>query len=308
MDAGKQKRCSFPQRVTLELTNHCNLNCTFCPRCYMEKERGYMDVSLAMDLIDQMAPHAPVTLVPFFRGESTLHPQWYSILKHYQERNIGEIQFTTNASLLTPENSEKLLDLDLSFVSFSLDTVDPDLYNKNRRGADFEKTLENVLYFLKLKESQKSKTQVQVSSVETEEHKRGMDRFVRFWLPKVDRVRVYTEHSSNGNLGSIEEPLPEQEKRLACKKPFTDMVVYWNGEVALCNHDWTRMVSEQPLGNLFVDSIQKVWDGVRYSDIRDAHISGDLNGVVPCESCDHWKMYYLPCGYLGKTYSNNERE
>lgn len=293
----------FPQRVTLELTNRCNLNCTFCPRQYMEKERGFLDYGLARELIREMAEHAPVAVVPFFRGESLLHPQWYDILKLIQELHVGEIQFTTNASLLNQENRERVLDLDLSFISFSLDTVDPALYMSSRRGSDFNNVMGNVLEFLKLRDERGVSTQVQVSAVETQLHKPGMDAFVAFWRDKVDRVRVYAEHSSDGHPGSIDEPLPEFDRRLACHKPFSDMVVYWNGQTACCNHDWTRQVNGSPLGDVSKVGIAGVWRGEAYARLRAAQRCGQLDGVTPCDGCDHWKMYYMDAGFLGRTYA-----
>lgn len=295
---------AFPARITLELTNRCNLNCTFCPRCYMEKARGDMDLNLAKRLIDEMVSHRPVAMVPFFRGETLLHPHWFDVLEYFQQKEVGDIQFTTNASLLTPDNVERLLDLDLSFISFSLDTVDPVLYNANRRGAKFDTTTDNVLRFLKRRKERGLGTQVQVSSVETEAHKPGMKAFVDYWLPKVDRIRVYTEHSSDGEPGSIGEPLPDFDERLPCHKPFNDMVVYWNGQVASCNHDWTRMVKGSPLGDVSKDGIEGVWNGAHYRSFREAHMGGAMDGVTPCDNCDHWKMYYITEGFLGRTYVN----
>lgn len=272
----------------------------------MEKERGMMDVGLAKKLLDEMAAHAPVAVVPFFRGESLLHPEWFEILHHAQTLGVGEIQFTTNASLLTPENTEKALDLDLAFISFSLDTIDAELYNSSRRGANFDQTLENVLHFLKRRDTRGVKTQVQVSAVETEDHKPGMQAFVDFWQPKADRVRVYVEHSTEGSPGSIEEPMPEFEDRLPCHKPFTDMVVYWNGMTACCNHDWTRLVDGTPLGDLSQETIAAVWQGTPYQALRTAHQEAALGGIKPCDGCDHWKMYYMSKGFLGQVYTRDK--
>jgi pyruvate-formate lyase-activating enzyme len=296
----------FPGRVTLELTNRCNLNCSFCPRRYMEKERGFLDFDLACDLVREMAGHAPVTVVPFFRGESLLHPRWYDILKLIQDLNVGEIQFTTNASLLDRENSERVLDLGLSFISFSLDTLDPSLYEATRRGSNFNMVKHNVLEFLNLRDKLGVDTRVQVSAVETPLHRPGMDEFVGFWREHVDRVRVYTEHSSDGHPGSIDGPLPEFERRLPCHKPFTDMVVYWNGRAACCNHDWTRQVDGTPLGDVAESGIAGVWQGEPYARLRASHQCGGLDGVAPCDGCDHWKMYYMDAGYLGRTYEKRD--
>jgi radical SAM protein with 4Fe4S-binding SPASM domain len=131
-----------------------------------------------------------------------------------------------------------------------------------------------------------------------------MDAFVAFWKPKVDRVRVYVEHSQDGHPGSIAEPLPSFERRLPCRKVFTDMVIYWDGEVALCNHDWTRS-ADHAIGNVRDAGMRAVWESDRYRNLRSAHADGNVRDEPPCDFCDHWKMYYLPEGYLGKVYEGS---
>ena len=43
----------FPERITVELTNRCNLECTFCPRHLVEMKLGNMEMSLFKKIVDQ---------------------------------------------------------------------------------------------------------------------------------------------------------------------------------------------------------------------------------------------------------------
>jgi sulfatase maturation enzyme AslB (radical SAM superfamily) len=292
----------FPQRITLELTNRCNLNCTFCPRKLMEARRGNMDLELAGRLIEEMAEHRPLQVVPFFRGESLLHPHWVSILSMIKKQNLGEIQFTTNASCFGEREAKQILDLGIDFISFSLDTLDAALYNRLRRGANYTRCLTNVLRFLDLREKDGAATRVQVSAVETDDTREGLKAFINYWRARVDRVRIYVEHSRNGYPGSIDASFPNSSIQKPCRKVFTDMVIYWDGTVGLCNHDWTRPKAGPLLGDLNTSSITEVWKSRSYDGVRTMHLNGDVSGLVPCANCDHWKMYYTPSGFLGKTY------
>ena len=62
--------------VNLELTNHCNLKCSFCPtgNGLMVRPRGFMDP----DVFDRALETAgPLEFVLLFQwGEPLLHPQW----------------------------------------------------------------------------------------------------------------------------------------------------------------------------------------------------------------------------------------
>jgi len=296
----------FPLRITLELTNRCNISCIFCPRHEMGDHLGMMDTDLALRLIDEMAEHLPVTLVPFFRGESLLHPKWWTIIKYAHQKGVGPIQFTTNGTLLDAENARRLLDCGVDFISFSLDTMDSSLYESSRRGANFDTTMANILAFLDMHAKENNPMTIQVSAVETEEHKAGMDDFVAFWQPRVDRVRVYAEHSSDGRPGSMHEQIDGVSTRLACKKLEEDMVILWNGDVAICNHDWQRQRYGEVFASVAQTSIAEAWNGAGYQRLRAAHKNGVLTGINPCNDCEQWKAFYLPEHLIGRVYTREQ--
>ncbi|WP_319762398.1 radical SAM protein [Maridesulfovibrio sp.] len=279
---------NFPKRITLEFTNFCNLRCVFCPRRYMEKETGFMDVELARKLISEISLHAPVVIVPFFRGESLTHPHWDTLFEMLHEHGLDKIQMATNASLLTEEKAKHILSLGVETLSFSMDTLNPELYRK-LRGCDYDVSLNNVLRLLELRKAVKGKKHiktVQVSAVKTVDNAHEIDDFISFWSDKVDRVRIYPEHSTDGCPGSL--PSRKDVDRKPCNKVYEDMVIYWNGDIGLCNHDWTRLVTGQHIGSVKEKSIQEVWQSPAYKAIREAHESCDLRDVSPCEHCQHW--------------------
>lgn len=281
----------FPRRITLELTNFCNLHCVFCPRRFMEKETGFMDVGLARELMAQMRAHAPVAVVPFFRGESLTHPQWDTLLAELHAFDLGPIQMATNASLLTEARALRLLEIGVDTLSFSMDTLNPDTYRR-LRGSDYAQSLGNVLRFLELRTAHTGTggcATVQVSAVKTAENAEEMEAFVDFWRGKADRIRIYPEHSANGRLGSLSSTAEAHIPRTPCHKVFEEMVIYWNGDVALCNHDWTRRVTGPHMGSVCHEAIATIWMSPPYEAVRTAHDRGHLEGVAPCEHCEHWR-------------------
>ncbi len=295
----------FPERLTLELTNDCNLSCVMCPRREMEKGTGYMDIELFRKIIAEASGQLPVTLVPFFRGESLLHPDFLTMLKEAKQAGLGPVQLTTNAMLLDEGLSLGILEAGLDFISFSLDVLGKGNYERMRRGGDYELVTSNIDGFLGLRKKLRlARPTVQVSSVETEENSAMLDDFVDYWSEKVERVRIYPEHSKDGSFGSLGErfELPEFERRLPCRKVFTDMVVYFNGEVAVCNHDWAR---SEFIGNARDATIREIWHSEKYEEIRENHRLGMLDADPTCSGCDHWKMYYVDEGRIGALYEED---
>ena len=296
------KHSPFPLRITLELTNRCNYRCAMCPsRFDPEAEGGFMEASLFRRLADEAAEHLPVAVVPFFRGESLLHPDAPELVAYAKKRGLGPVQLANNASLMDEARAQAFLEAGLDFVSFSLDTVRPEEYREIRKGGDLAKVHRNVFRFLELRDKGGFATEVQVSATKTGLNQDGIEEFVAFWQGRADRVRIYYEHSADGHPGSLDCPeLKGITQRRPCKKPFEDLVIYHDGKAALCNHDWFR---EPPLGDAAKDGIRAVWENDNYRGIREQHLNPDRLCDPTCRHCDHWKMYYHSKGFIGELYT-----
>lgn len=295
---------NFPERITIELTNVCNINCSFCPRQNVTMNLGYMDEGLYYKIIDEAAQHVPVSIVLFFRGESLLHQKLGRFIAYAKQKGIGPIQLASNALALTDEIGNELIEAGLDFISFSIDTDDAELYGQSRQNGNLEVSKNNILHFIDkcnaAKVAGKKVPEVQVSSVDIAEYKAGQSAFINFWREHADKVRIYIEHSGDGHLGSINNgELHREMNRQACRKVFRDMVIYWNGDIALCNHDWDNQLS---IGNAHTSSLANIWSNAQYEAIRDMHRNGTFTTDIVCKKCDHWQMYYLPEGYLGNLY------
>ncbi|MFH1319016.1 MAG: radical SAM protein, partial [Candidatus Omnitrophota bacterium] len=145
------KSFNFPERIIIELTNRCNLTCIMCPRNNVKMELGDMPMSMFKNIIDEVACFLPVCVVPFFRGESFLHPQFLEMVSYAKIKNLKPIQIATNACFLTYDMTKKFLDLGVDFISFSIDVNYANIYEKIRKNSDFEKVFSNVLAFIKEK-------------------------------------------------------------------------------------------------------------------------------------------------------------
>lgn len=301
------KKLDFPNRITVELTNQCNVSCTFCPRQSVNMKIGFMSMELYKKIIDEASDHLPVKLVIFFRGESLLHPEFIECVKYAKDKGIGPIQYATNAFELTNDMADKLLETGIDFISFSLDTLDPEIYRKSRLCGNLDISRDNVIYLSKkCDEKRKKGLQVptlQVSTVEIEEYMPEQGKFIEFWKKYVDIVRVYYEHDDNGKFRNVEvqrllgEEVPE---RKPCRKLFTDLLVYWDGQLALCNYDWRGGLQGLNLNKM---TIEEAWNSKLYEQLREAHNNGEIADDIMCQNCQHWRIDYMQNGYLGKLYT-----
>ena len=299
---------NFPERITVELTNRCNLECTFCPRHLVEMKLGNMEMSLFKKIVDEAAMHLPMAMPIFFRGESLTHPDLFKMIKYAKKKGIGPLQLASNGFLLDDEMGTKLIESGLDFISFSLDTIDANVYKQTRIHSDLNIAMQNVVNFVKkcenYKKDKKCVPEIQVSSVDIDDYRPTQQEFVDFWRQYADRVRIYIEHSSDGNLGSI-KTLHKEDMRQPCGKVYNDMVIYWDGTVGICNHEWDN---QQAIGNIKNSTISEIWNSDKYNQIRKMHESGMFTENIVCKHCDHWRIYYSPDGFVGKVFDKISRK
>lgn len=295
----------FPDRVTVELTNDCNVSCTFCNRKKIDMDIGYIEDSLYYKIIDEMAIHKPIKLVPFFRGEPLMHPNVIEYLRYAKEKGIGPIQIASNALLLDEEMQEALIDSGVDYISFSLDTLDVDLYKCTRLLGNLEISMRNVESFGNKCKMRRMKGMtaptVQVSTINYKDYIPGQKAFIDKWKENVDVVRVYEQHDEKGRFvdPDVRNKLDVFGERMPCKKLFTDMLVYWNGAVSLCNYDWDE---KDNFGNVYEKSLQEIWDSDLYEKIREMHNENRVSKDI-CKECHHWKIGYMDNGFIGSSYS-----
>jgi hypothetical protein len=264
----------LPYRCEIELSSACNLRCIYCPRRFLNDIDSFMSFNFFKKVIDELAVNPDIILVLHRRGESLLHPQFIEILDYIQGK-FKSVQLATNATLLDKRKSQKIID-SVSFISFSIDL--PEEFERTRLPARYEDTVQKINYFLELNNG---KIRTQVSMVQTSERPpEDSERFKRIWSGKVDRIRIYEEHSADGKFGSLRKL---RRQRVPCAMPFYEMLVYVNGKVGRCNHDWDG----SPLGDLNGCSVKEVWHSAQYDKLRAQHMNLKIVDPV-CSECDCW--------------------
>ena len=263
----------------------------------MKAPLGFMADTLFKKLVDQIAEFPQTSVAPFFRGEPLIHPQCIELLGYARSKIPARIMVFTNGLALDQSKADALLALNLNHVSFSLDSTDPAAYKEMRIGGDFRKVLDNVAYFISRKKALGLVLpEVQVSMVKTKYNENLVEEFKRSWKGKVDRIRIYEEHTVDGTFGKS-KTFKADNNRKPCLKPFNEMVVYWNGQTALCNHDWDR---QESLGNAAAERLVDIWNGDKYKKVRKMHLEAEWERIETCAYCDQWKSYYNDQGIVGE--------
>lgn len=130
----------------IELTNHCNLACTFCPHSQMKRSRGMMGADLAERLLTQAAESGLTRKVGLsYFGESTLHPELFPIIERAGALGLDP-WLCTNGVRLDADQRRRLLDSPLCKLEISLQTPTPRSFEYRRPTGDerFERYLQHI--------------------------------------------------------------------------------------------------------------------------------------------------------------------
>ena len=128
----------------LELTNKCNFHCEFCPSDSQTRLHGYMDLSLAKKIFDEISDKKLVSQVHLhLMGEPTLHPQLNEILHYARDKNVT-INLTTNGSTLVKKKVPKLLESISGSITASLMTPTEETYKiRGDVGLSWDRYIDN---------------------------------------------------------------------------------------------------------------------------------------------------------------------
>jgi radical SAM protein with 4Fe4S-binding SPASM domain len=283
-----------PIRLWIEPTPFCNLKCPMCPQSDPKiddvvKGKTYMDFELYKKIIDEAAEHVyDINLA--HRGESTFHKQLPDMIRYASEKGI-RTRLHTNATILNEKMSRALLDSGLDLLSFSFDGFAKEPYEKIRIGSNFEKTLANIVQFLRLKKELNSKKPYTVFQViELNGNTEGKEEFVRQFddLP-LDSLYIKKPHNWGGIISG--NPQIDQychrESYSHCSFLWYSLTILWDGHVTPCPQDFFM---ELVLGDLRTQTIREVWDGAPLVNLRDSLARQDWEKIRPCNTCDRlWR-------------------
>jgi len=133
-------------RLHIEVTNHCNFSCEFCPDFKMKRERNFMDFEMLKKILNEVAEDGIVRLVLFHvMGEPFLYPRLMDAIKYAGDKNIKTC-ITTNGSLLTDEVLDEMIEAGASRVILSLQTPNAESFKfRGTKSISFDEYRDRIM-------------------------------------------------------------------------------------------------------------------------------------------------------------------
>ncbi len=274
------------KRVYLEISNICNVQCSFCP--VVEKDNKLMDVAEFEAILKQVAPLTDIICLHLM-GEPLAHPRFLEILNVCQKYNT-QIDLTTNGILVKRYkeaiiNSRCIRQVNFSLQAFkdnfpdrdiapyllpifdfvtSAHSVRPELYTNFRLWNQQSNDADNEEIFTKIE----SYFQIEINrNIET-----GAIKSKNIWN------RLYLHFDSRFEWPSF--LLPHQGTKGRCHGSVNHIGIHADGSVVPCCLDKNAAIN---LGNVKEQSLSDIINSDRFTAMR----GGFLNGVLVEDFCQH---------------------
>ena len=256
------------KRIYLEITNVCNLRCSFCPGTVREKR--FLSVAEFRLLAQKLRPHTDY-LYLHVMGEPLLHPQLGEILAIAHELGF-RVCLTTNGTLLPKVQDTLLRSPALHKVSVSLHS-----FEGNDRQEEMTDYLDGVWQFCRLAAENGTLCALRLWNEGGQEQRNGE---IYDYLSRQigDRVEM-TPADSRGNRRLCDRIFLERAEKFDwpdtaakerevqfCHALSQQIAVLCDGTVVPCCLDGQGAIA---LGNLFTEELSDILDSPRAKAMRD---------------------------------------
>lgn len=271
-----------PFAIQIEFVEGCNLYCDFCGlqgiRGAKDKTFKEMSHSTAINIAHQIMELGWNPRIEFaMHGEPTMHSEYAKMVRGFRKYLPNQqLMMTSNGGgLLRPpgvvDNLTELFDAGLNIFAF-----DAYEYVKIKEKVDAQLDAAKHLKF----DVHRYPDEPEFSPHTRYGHKARM--FIR--IKDISIAEKGTHSVLNNHTGCGSKPL--REPLVArCAKPFREMSIRWDGNVAICCNDWRGVFK---VGNVLdgPHGIAGVWHSARLDSARRYLMKGDRASVFPCTVCD----------------------
>ena len=280
----------------------CNFTCKYCIFSIPKYQREFisdisiMKLSLFKKCINDIEkfPHRIKVLRFVGMGEPLLHKQLPEMISYVTNLNVQtrpeKTEVLTNASLLTPNLSDQLINSGLSKLLISIQGTSAKKYKEiSNIDINFETFINNITYFYNHRKNVKVHIKIADCALENEADK---NKFFDLFGNICDTIGIeiigpihpgvqYNEEllKKTYNVNQYGEKLVNNVH--VCSQPFFMMQINPDGKVVPCY----AVPYTDILGDVNLESIVDIWNGTKYNKFRLKMLDGITNVNNTCANC-----------------------
>lgn len=290
---GRHLPLQHPVDVSLELSSHCNMKCSYCYHSDQDNlpfVKDFMSWPTAKRIIDEAHRAGAHSLKFNWKGESTLNPNFFKITTYAKALARGNvfIDRLTNSNFKFPTTKEEIFEglCNQTKVKISYDSFRKDVFEKQRSGGNHDVTTRNIDRFYNWP-GRKTKMVIQAVRTAANKDEDIAHQVAHRWPESQVSIRDMVS-------GRVEKDLSEMEvkrrdgKRQACQQAFVRLIFNTDGMAFPCCPDVAEKI---PLGHIWHNSIGEIFHGKNACNLRRQLKDKTAFDSEPCRSCSSFETF-----------------
>ncbi len=287
-----------PFTLYVEPTNICNFKCVYCPESFDDFEDrsgglNRMDLAAFERLAGEVVALGGVkALNLYMMGEPFVNKALPDFVRISKSTGMTDrTSITTNGSLLTEDNSRRIMEAGLDYLRVSIYGGNAETFARNTQSRiSLDRVFRNVARFRALRDSLHAKTFIYIKMIDSrnaEENRQFLDMFSAIGDEAIIEPVMNWNDPEEGNLAGIDRSTMLdnaffQHRKNICPFPFYTLVVHSDLRVSVCCVDWAN---EAVVGDLKVQSLAEIWRGQKIREFQIAHLEGRKSELSACRNC-----------------------
>lgn len=275
MDIMEIKNQQPPFTIQIELTEGCNLGCSFCGLRGM-REKGtkpwnFMTMETAKRIAQEIARvewHSKIVFA--MHGEPTLNPKIFEIIDLFHKELPNNLLYIISNGYGIA-NSEDPLEYVNLLEEVGVNHLLLDNYSPN---GDWKTIVEAVKKHKKVIYMERGIPMFSTTK-----------KFDVLVMPPIKNVKIGYVRNLKNHCGAAFPPSDEQNNK-RCTRPFRELSFRYDGNVALCCDDFR---GQYPIANIHDMDILSLWNHERFQVARIILYNGKRT-FFPCNVCTEVSM------------------
>ena len=260
-----------PFAMQIELVEGCNLRCKFCG---LNGIRGvnnnfkFMGLPLARKIVSEIAASGWNPRIEFaMHGEPSVNPNMITILKTFRKGLPKSYMMMTSNGAGFLKSSTKMIDLSLKY----LNVLALDNYENVSIVPKILKTYKGIFNPLHYPSNRGANPHT----------RRLPNQHLLVIVQDISKASQGT-HSLINNHAGCGAPKNDSGEGKRCAKPFRELSIRWDGNIAICCNDWRGTYK---CGNIMEESLEDIWNNPAMTAARKRLYRGKRD-FGPCDGCD----------------------
>ncbi|MCR5701982.1 MAG: radical SAM protein [Lachnospiraceae bacterium] len=286
-----------PFILMVEPSDACNFRCKFCPSGDLEllksieaRKQRNMEWDIFQKIANDMCEFEnKVKVLRLYKdGEPLLNPRFADMVSYAKKIGACErVDTTTNASLLTHDLSDKIIEAGLDRINISIEGIDSQQYLEfSNYKIDYKKFVDELTYLYEHRKQCEVIIKISGDSL-TETQK---EEFLNIYGNIADGVSIESvmncwhdfelkDVKVNDKVGVYGQPLTNVE---VCPYVFYEMAINSDGTASVCFLDWTR---EMIIGDVKTQSVKEIWESDERYKYLEMFLKKERRNNPICSKC-----------------------